>query len=436
VSNFLLAAWLMMAPAVAVPDPPAPVEVVAPAPNPAAGERSDGRLDPPPSRRWRLLPQVLLFPLRGLVWLIGAPVGAALRMEDRDHPMRHVVNFFTWNDGQRALRPAFYYSTIYVPEFGLRYYDHLTLGVDTNLAVTATVGGAHYVYSALTVEPTRTTGPMGVVVDLVFDRRGDLLYNGLGSHTFSGAPAARYLMNGLEARLGLRLRPLPWLALFTTITTGFKRFDNGDRVGGDPGIVFVYDTTTIPGFTQGTTFVRPGASLVVDLHDNAARHSSGLLVQASFDYTHGIGGDTASYWRLNALAAVPINLWAHTHVLWLQAATAVTWPHERSLPFSELPTLGGPDNLRGFRFQDFRDYTSFYATAEYRWPMWMWVDGALFVDYGGVFGQGYANFGARRMQPDVGVGLHIVSSGNFHLRAQLAYGFGEGINFSLSGNHP
>jgi outer membrane protein assembly factor BamA len=120
----------------------------------------------------------------------------------------------------------------------------------------------------------------------------------------------------------------------------------------------------------------------------------------------------------------------------LQAATELAWPIEEAVPFSELPMLGGPDDLRGFRFQDFRDYSSFVATAEYRWPMWMWVDGALFVDYGGVFGQNYAGFGARRMQPDIGVGLHIVTSGEFHFRMQLAYGFGEGINFSLSGSGP
>ena len=174
--SVVLAAATTLAAQDVPPSPPtADVEsVVAPPPNPAAGERSDGRLDPPPTRRWRLVPQVLLFPFRGLFWLISWPVGAALRVEDRSHPMERFVSWITWNDGQRGLRPAFYYSTIYVPEFGLRYYDHLSLGVDTNLAVTATVGGARYVSAALNVEPTRTTAPIGVLFDVLFDRRGDL----------------------------------------------------------------------------------------------------------------------------------------------------------------------------------------------------------------------------------------------------------------------
>ena len=415
-------------------EPPAQAE--APPPNPAAGERSDGRLDPPPKRRWRLLPEILLFPLRGIFWLVQFPLGGALRFEDRHHPMGRLVSWLTWDDGARTLRPAFYYSTIYVPEFGLKYSDHLTLGVDTNLSLTATTGGGRYVYSGLTVEPTRMHDPVGVIFDVIFDRRGDLLYNGLGSHTHSDAANGRYLMDALEWRLSLRLRATPWLAFYGTATAGIKRFGNGDRLGGDPGIDFVYDTSTIPGFTDGTTFIRGGAGMVIDLRNETARPSSGLLVRASFDYTQGIDGDDASYTRLRGLVGVPIGLWRRTHVLWLQAATSIAWPNDGTIPFSELPTLGGPNDLRGFRFQDFRDYSAAWFSIEYRWPVWMWVDGALFADYGGVFGQNYSGFGARRMQPDVGIALRFISSAQFNIGVHLAYGFGEGFNFAIAGDGP
>lgn len=423
--------------------PPATSEVATappdtrPPPDVAAGERSDGRLDPRPPRHWRLVPEILLFPLRALFWAIQWPVGAALRLEDRDHPFKRLVNGLTWSGGTRGLRPAFYYSTIYVPEFGLKYFDHLSLGVDTRLDLTTTVGGAHYVYTDLLVEPTRTTGPIGVVFDLTFDRRGDLLWNGLGNHTYSDAPNGRYLMNALISNLVLRVRPWYGLQFFANVGTGLKRFDNGDRVGGDPGVSFVFDTTTIPGFTHGTTYVRTGLGFELDTRATPLHGASGLVLRGAFDYSHGIDGDTSEYERLAGMLGVPINLWSGTRVLWLQAATMLTWQNgDTPVPFSELPTLGGPNDLRGFRFQDFRDFTSFYVTAEYRWPVWMWVDGALFFDYGGVFGENYAGFGARRMQPDLGVALRVVTSNHFFVRAQLGYGFGEGVNFSLTGNVP
>ena len=432
------------APAVAPPAPPgdtlpspAPEAAAAaespPPPDVDAGERSDGRVDPLPKRRWRLLPEVLLFPLRALFWGLEWPIRGALRLEDRKHPFRRIVDALTWSGGTRGLRPAFYYSTIYVPEFGVKYFDHSSLGTDTRLDITTTTGGANYVYGDLAVEPTRTTGPVGIVFDMSFDRRGDLLYNGLGNHTYSDAPNGRYLMNALVTNLALRVRPMHGITLFAVATAGLKRFDNGDRVGGVDGIIYSFNTAAIPGFSHGTTFVRGGAGFDIDTRDTPWRPATGVVVRASFDYTHGIDGDVATYERLFGSVALPINLWARTHVLWLSATTAMTWQNDAQVPFSELPTLGGPNDLRGFRFQDFRDYTAFFATAEYRWPIWMWLDGSVFVDYGGVFGQNFADFSATRMQPDVGVGLRLVTSNRFFIRAQLGYGFGEGFNFSISG---
>ena len=413
-----------------------PEQQLPPPPDVAAGERSDGRIDPLPKRRWRLLPEVLLFPLRGLFWLIRWPVAPALRLEDRKHPMARFVSWITWSDGQRGLRPAFYYSTIYVPEFGLRYFDNLSLGVDTRMSLTATVGGANYVYTDFYMEPTRVNRRVGVFFDVNFDRRGDLLYNGLGSHTYSAAPAGRYLMNALEGRAVLRVRPVRQLALFASVSSALKRFGNGDRVGGDPGVIYIYDTAAIPGFQNGTTFVRASAGFRLDTRDPPIRAASGLLLQAAFDFTRDLDRTPPPTSASAPRSACPSI-----------CGRARTFCGSRRRPRSSGRTTAwcrspswrrsaAPNDLRGFRFQDFRDFSSFVATAEYRWPAWMWVDGAIFVDYGGVFGQNYANFGARRMQPDVGVALRIVTSREFFIRAQLGYGFGEGFNFTLSGNGP
>jgi hypothetical protein len=410
---------------------------VAPPPDPSIGERTDGRVDPPAKRHWRIVPRVLLFPFYGLIKLIEYPVAAALKYEDRKHPFGRFTSLFTWSGGDRGLRPAFYYSTIYVPEVGLHYFDRLSLGTDTRLDLTATTGGSRYVYSALHVEPTPVTSRIGVALDVVFDRRADLLYNGLGNHTYSDAPTGRYLMNGLDGRLTVVARPIPWLSMFASFDTGLERFGNGDPKGGDQPIFATFNTHLIPGFSEGVTFVRPGVGAIVALRDSLGRPSRGVIARVQFDYTVGIDGTHTSFPRLYGALGVPINLLWHTHVLWLYGATALAWQRGSvPVPFSELPTLGGPNDLRGFRFQDFRDYTSLFFTAEYRWPIYMWADAALFVDYGGVFGQNFIGFAGFRMQPDVGGSIRMFTSQHFYLRVQLAYGFGEGFNFSLAGSTP
>src|SRR5262249_37682392 len=157
-----------------------------------------------------------------------------------------------------------------------------------------------------------------------------------------------------EGRLGFRLRLAPWLGLFAAFATAIKRFDNGDSIGGDPPIFSVYDTTTVQGFSEGTTFVRGSVGIVVDARDSVGRPSAGAIGSVAFDYPGGFGGDRAHYPRFRASLGVPINLWWHTHVLWLYSAMEMAWNNgDTPVPFSELPWLGGPDSLRGFRYQDF-----------------------------------------------------------------------------------
>src|SRR5262249_54400561 len=162
-----------------------------------------------------------------------------------------------------------------------------------------------------------------------------------------------------------RLRMAPWIGLFATFATALKRFDNGDNIGGDPPIFSVYNPDTIQGFSDATTFVRGTVGIVLDARDSVGRPTPRVIRPVAFDCTGGFGGDHAHSPRFRASLGVPINLWWHTHVLWLYGATEMAWNNgDPPVPFSELPTLGGPDTLRGFRYQDFRDYSSLFFTAE------------------------------------------------------------------------
>jgi hemolysin activation/secretion protein len=105
------------------------------------------------------------------------------------------------------------------------------------------------------------------------------------------------------------------------------------------------------------------------------------------------------------------------------------------VPFSELAIVGGPETLRGFRWMAFRDFSSLLLQAEYRWPIALWVDASLFVDWGGVFGRWYANFGAKQMQPDVGFGFRLRSRDKFYIKLQFAYGFDTGWQIYITGQN-
>src|SRR5262249_38787976 len=106
------------------------------------------------------------------------------------------------------------------------------------------------------------------------------------------------------------------------------------------------------------------------------------------------------------------------------------------IPFSELATLGGPEDLRGFGRGRFRGASSMLATAEWRWPVWMWMDGTLFFDYGGGFGPAFKGFAVGDLRPDIGIGFRVHTASKFVMRIQVAYGFGGdgGWRLVIAGN--
>jgi hypothetical protein len=424
-------------------------DAVAPPPNPAAGERTDARL-PRPSARDELLlvPRLVLAPLRLILRGLSYPVRWFVENDQRNHVYQHIVAAFTSDDGQIGVRPMFAYATSFYPEVGLRFYDAKLLGPATDFNVAFMTGGIYLVHASAGVRPTRIGAPVTFVADAVFDRRNDRLYTGIGNSVDHRNPSARYASDDFDVRADLRLRLAPWLVVAAGGSLGVRRYGNGADVGGDAPIADVYCVRTmrgactgvvsdalVPGFHEGTRFVRTSLRALVDSLDDGLRPTTGWLVIAGADYTHGLGGrDQSSYFRLRGEANVAINLWQRTRVLLLRAQTTIVVPlGDAQVPFSELAVLGGPETLRGFRVGEFRDDTSLMFTAEYRWPIWMWIDGSLFADYGGVFGRWYQGFGAHQMQADLGIGVRIFGRGRFFLRAQLAYGFGGDVRFFIAG---
>ena len=330
---------------------------------------------------------------------------------------------------------------IYVPEFGLRYFDHRQPRRRHQPRASPPPSAArNYVYSGAHRRADAHTAPIGVVFDVLFDRRADLLYNGLGSHTYSAAPASRYMMNAIETRLALRMRPLPWLELLRHVRQRPQalRQRRPHRRRSRRHLRLRHRRPS-PASTHGTTFVRAGPASSSTCATTVTRASAGLLVA-------GVVRLHARHRRRRRpptsgcarSSRVPINLWARTHVLWLQAATVARLAERRRrCPFSELPTLGGPDDLRGFRFQDFRDYTSFYVDRRISLAA---VDVGRRRPLRRLRRRVRAELRRLRRAPHAARhrrrDAHRRLAAHFCLRVQLGYGFGEGVNFSLSGNAP
>jgi outer membrane protein assembly factor BamA len=428
-----------------------PVRAEAPPPDPSAGESYDGRAHPP---GWRaevtLVPRLALTPLRLTFRGLGWCVHHVLDWDERNHVYATVLAALSSRDGLIGVRPAFQYSVSYTPVVGARLFDRKLLGHGTNFELTAMAGGVDVVYAQVAGRPTPSVRALELGLRAVYNRRNDQLFHGIGPVTDSRRiqPASRYAIDAVDTGGALTLKALPGLSLGLDAGFGLQRFGNGRQIGSDLPIAEVYclralgrcvpgvvDPVRVPGFDRGTQFVRVGGMARLDSRDNWYRPSSGGLVELGLHYTHGVGFDRSQYLRGSGALSGVLDLWQRSRVLVVRVAAELLEPiGSAPVPFTELVTLGGPDSFRGFRAGRFRDFSSLLFAAEYRWPIWMWMDASLFAEYGGVFGRRFTGFSIERMRPDVGAGVRLRSSDAFYVRAQAAYGWGEGWQFFLSLN--
>ena len=428
-----------------------PVRAEAPPPDPSRGDSYDGRAHAP---GWRaevtLVPRLVLTPLRLTFRGLGWCVHHVLDWDERNHVYATVLAALSSRDGLIGVRPAFQYSVSYTPVVGARLFDRKLLGHATNFELTAMAGSVDVVYAEVAARPTPSDRAFELGLHAVYNRRNDQLFNGIGFVTDPERvqPPSRYAVDAVDTGAGLTLAAAPGLSFSLDSGFGVKRFGNGRQIGEDLPIAEVYclralgrcvpgvvDPVRVPGFDRGTQFFRAGGSVRIDSRDNWYRPSSGGLVELGLDYTHGLGFDRSQYLRARGAVSGVLDLWQRSRVLVVKAAAQLLEPFGSTpVPFTELVVLGGPDDFRGFRPGRFRYFSSLLFAAEYRWPIWMWMDASLFAEYGGVFGPRFAGFSLERMRPDVGAGVRLRSSDAFYVRAQAAYGWGGGWQFFLSVN--
>jgi hypothetical protein len=93
-----------------------------------------------------------------------------------------------------------------------------------------------------------------------------------------------------------------------------------------------------------------------------------------------------------------------------------------SIPFTEQVSLGGVRPMRGFLEGRLVDRSALVALAEYRWPVWVWVDGVLHYAVGNVFGPRLQGFRAALLRQSFGLGLRANSSRDHAFELLVAFG--------------
>lgn len=217
-----------------------------------------------------------------------------------------------------------------------------------------------------------------------------------------------YRLEDTSADFSLGVRPFTHRLLLIGGSAGYlwtnvgpgkdNRFASTDRT---------YTPRQAPGIDVQTNFVRYGTFAQFDWRDDALGPRAGGNYVLQFSRYEDQKRDRYSFNRIDLDLQQYIPIFNKTRVFALRGRTILTDVGAgKAVPFYLRPTLGGSDDLRGFRPFRFNDNNLVVFNGEYRWEVFSGLDMAVFADGGKVFARrGQLNF--RDLEASVGFGMRF-----------------------------
>lgn len=385
-------------------------------------------------------PRVVLAVPRYALKLVFWPVREGIEFADR-HAIVERVEDFLYNDARTAaVVPTFGYDSYFGPSFGAKAFHEDLAGHGEHVSAEARFGGQYQLATQLRFSANNFGGSRLWLESVArYESAPGLLFQGIGhgdaAQTGTGLDpraasiATRYSVDRFLSlfRSGVTFgRPGEMLQLGATGIYNVRDFGERDR-GRDPSIEQVYDTSKLVGFNERVATLETDLNVVVDLRDVAGATASGGYLELFAGYVPRIG--PYSFWHHGAELTGFIDLYKRNRVLVLRAFVEGVNGRDEDIPFSELPRLGGPNRLRGYRLDRFRDEKVAVGTVEYRYPIHQYVAGSLYVDLGRAE-RSYVDMFDTHWKAGAGGGFIVRSRDKQLFAFDIAYG--DGVRFYLT----
>lgn len=263
--------------------------------------------------------------------------------------------------------------------------------------------------------------PIGFRFDTKLVHDKDSSFYGIGNDSLQSNDS-KYLVDAIYTGGAVTFEPVNKLIF----NLGFFFLADQTGQGESPSVETVFPPQDLPGFGRDITYFIPGISIVYDWRDAIGRPERGGRYRGVFARYHGLGVYGFDFNLYSIELEQYIKLWIPRHVLALRTAWQYRQPTGGGeIPFFHLSRLDVYSPLRGFGWGRFRDRGSMVFNAEYRFPVWMFMDGAIFFDSGRVF-HDIADVSFKDIKWSVGGGLRATTKNYFLFRLEVAYG-GEDV---------
>ena len=373
----------------------------------------------------RLGSEAVFAPLRGGAWLVE-------RYQLRDR----ITQFFVRDDGAYGFYPTAFFESEIGLNVGLHAFDNDLFGHGERVTLAASYGGEFKQRYDLWLQSGKLAGGTRLGLRLSYrawDRsnffgigNGDETAPMMTSSPLDEAVHTRFGQDVSHAELTSSTPIVGPLSVDVLGAYTLRRYNNDAELDGYQPILNVYDEMSLVGFQRGANNFYGEAALSIDTRSEVDRYvshvapSSGWYGRIGAGLTQGVDGDPSHYLRYTADVRRYIDLYNGDRVLvvrgYLEGVTAAT----DEIPFSDLPRIGGPELLRGFERDRFRDRVAAVGTVEYDFPLQGWISAYTFVDAGRV-AHDIGALDPNALHVGWGGGLEVHTPDAFLLRMQAAH---------------
>ena len=178
------------------------------------------------------------------------------------------------------------------------------------------------------------------------------------------------------------------------------------------------------GFGRGYTSPYSHVLAALDSRRPQPAPGSGVRLEVEADQGSDVSHAPGSGWlRYGATAGGFLDLTDHGRVLSLSVAALFADPlGPQPVPFTELVALGGDGAMPGFYPGRLLDRSAAVATLQYRWPIAPFLDGAMQVATGNVFGEHLAELRPGLLRFSGAMGIASVGSPDSTVECKVVVG--------------
>lgn len=196
----------------------------------------------------------------------------------------------------------------------------------------------------------------------------------------------------------------------------------------------IYTPASTPGIDNQSDFLRGGIFAQYDYRDNPGGPRKGGNYLFRYTWNSDRVLDLHSFRRMDLEVQQYIPFFNLRRVIALRGKSVLTYAGDgQRVPFYLQPTLGGSEDLRGFRPFRFYDDNLVVVNAEYRWESFSGLDMVIFADGGKVFHQ-RAQWNLKDLESSAGFGFRFNVRNNVFMRIDVGFSH-EGFQLWLKFNN-